>query len=73
MRDLPMPASPDQQDALALAAPRLRPALAQQRQFLVAADHRAQVAGRVRASKRLSLDRSRSTAKAGDRRVEPLS
>ncbi|HEY4892142.1 MAG TPA: hypothetical protein VII10_10570 [Reyranella sp.] len=61
----------NQQDALALAVPHLRPALAQQRQFLVAPHHRAQVPAGARfeaaVARPLALD-----GKSLDRQFKPL-
>ena len=60
-----------QQQALAIAARRLRPALAQHRQLLVAADHRAEVLAGPRleaaAARLLAIDREDR-----ERRVQPL-
>ena len=61
----------NQQEALTLAVPHLRPALAQQRQLLVAPHHRAKVPAGARfeaaVARSLALD-----GKSLDRKVKPL-
>ena len=71
-RDLPMPASPDEQDHLALALLGPLPAVEQQRQLLLAADQRRQAGRRAGPRSGPRPRPRRATAKARTGSAKPL-